>query len=379
MKFWGLPPAEAKLPLVPLIKSYFGGEDDFAVALSQRLGVENCLVAESARGLLYSLFCYLSQRAGTERNEVLLPGYTCYSVAAAAVKAGLKVALYDLDPSTLQADVESVRNNITSRTLAVVGQYLLRRTPDFNDLSREVRSHGIPVILDSSQSLDWAGVRVDTVQADFILYSFGRGKPLPLGSGGALVATESGVLNEIFPQENEMAQKRGCFLYPLMVQMFCNPRLYWILERLPLGLGQTRFDTGFQVKAMPTLYQRIGVAGLSFIEKLNIHRITISKVYKKFFTEYHSHGMYSCDNDAFIRYPVFITNISNIDKVHKYGARMFYPSALCDVDQLKPYLSKMMCMTIGSVEISKKIITLPTHLAVDTDCAQEIAKNIINI
>jgi perosamine synthetase len=86
-----------------LIGGYFANSHNFAEKLGDYLGSDGCILANSASALLYVLFCYLRTRAGKDKTEVLIPGYTCYSVPAAAVKAGLRVSLYDMDPGDLPA------------------------------------------------------------------------------------------------------------------------------------------------------------------------------------------------------------------------------------------------------------------------------------
>ena len=56
------------------------------------------------------------QRIGTK--QVLIPGYTCYSVAASVVKAGVDIRCYDLDPHTFWPDERSVQSLAGKNTLA---------------------------------------------------------------------------------------------------------------------------------------------------------------------------------------------------------------------------------------------------------------------
>ena len=124
----------------------------------------------------------LWKRAGKQRNEVLIPGYTCYSVAASVVRAGLKIQVYDLDPRTFQPDLDSVKQGLNERTLAIVTQHLFgipSPVEGIKDLAGEVGAH---LIEDAAQSMgaSQAGHQVGTL-GDFGFYSFGRGKPLPLG------------------------------------------------------------------------------------------------------------------------------------------------------------------------------------------------------
>ena len=67
----------------------------------------------------------LKKKHDGKRKEVIIPGYTCYSVAAAVAKAGLKIQVYDLDPGTFEPNIDSLERTISKkRTLAIVHQHL---------------------------------------------------------------------------------------------------------------------------------------------------------------------------------------------------------------------------------------------------------------
>ncbi|MGV1098212.1 aminotransferase class V-fold PLP-dependent enzyme [Thiovibrio sp. JS02] len=371
MMWHALPPAEAKLPFFSMARGVVAGNDDFADALAEFLKVKRCLVAESARALLYLLFCFLRKRAVAGGDEILIPGYTCYSVAAAVVKAGLRVALYDLDPGTLQADLEDVRRKIGPRTLAVVGQHLLGIPSHIEGLAAIAREHGIPVVLDSAQALG-EPTENPGAGADFTVFSFGRGKPLPLGSGGAMIAKDPGELDNMRPESFLDRQRMGNFLLPFLVQIFIKPRLYWILEKLPLGLGRTVYDPGFAVEAMPRAYQRIGVAVLPELARLNRHRIMIGKLYQDRFQAQAAGGAER--TPAYTRYPLLVRNQSDTGLLAAHGVRRLYPLALCDLAALGKALAGAAGGTPGAREIAERLITLPTHLAVERKTAEMIIR-----
>ncbi|HEV2146488.1 MAG TPA: DegT/DnrJ/EryC1/StrS family aminotransferase, partial [Longimicrobiaceae bacterium] len=51
---------------------------------------------------------------------VALPAFTCYDVASAAVGAGVRAALYDVDPATLAPDLDSLERVLSAGAGAVV-------------------------------------------------------------------------------------------------------------------------------------------------------------------------------------------------------------------------------------------------------------------
>ena len=371
MTFYALPPAETKLTIQTLAGGYFGNSPDFAERLCEYLGVKGCVLANSARSLLYLLFYHLRSRTDGAKTEVLVPGYTCYSVPAAAVKAGLKVSLYDMNPHTFQPDMDDVARKIRPSTLAVVGQHLLGVPSDMESLVKTARQHGIWCIEDAAQRLQ--SPRQESRQvADFTLYSFGRGKPLPLGKGGALIAAKQKELIGIPVALEARGRETTNYLLPLAIQIFSRPRFYWILEKLPLGLGQTIYDPAFAVSTMPRLYRKMGVRGLEELEKLNLHRALIGKIYRDYFSD-ENNGQMKQASLACVRYPLLVQNNGGANALFNLGVRQMYPFALCDLPQLRDELTDQEVKTPGAREIAARLITLPTHLAVNELTANRIA------
>jgi len=92
------PPGETKIPLGSVFSAIVSSKGNFKWTLCNYLGVDKCVLGNSGRALLYGLLDALKRKDGNIRNEVLIPGYTCYSVAASVAKAGLKIRAYDMDP-----------------------------------------------------------------------------------------------------------------------------------------------------------------------------------------------------------------------------------------------------------------------------------------
>ncbi|GAB6059661.1 DegT/DnrJ/EryC1/StrS family aminotransferase [Desulfonatronum parangueonense] len=374
MFFHNIPPAETRLSWIALSKGFIPGRSDFSGKMRETLG-RPCILAGSARVLLYLLFKELRAHAGPERSEVLLPGYTCYSVAAAAVKAGLRVALYDLDPHTFQPDPGSLEEALSDRTLAAVGQSLLGMPLDPEGLTDAAKRHGVCLIEDSAQCMD-AGQSKRSAWADYTVYSFGRGKPLPLGGGGALFANRAEApiaLSRISETVRACPEKNKSPIAPAMIRIMSRPRLYWMLEKLPLGLGRTIYDPAFPVTAMAPALQRIGTTALADLELLNTHRAEIGTIYTQGFQSTSRPGTMH-RTPSCIRFPILVRRQDKIRLLQAYGARRLYPLALGDLPELRPRLAESVSATPGAVEIARRLITLPTHMAVSQRMARSIVE-----
>lgn len=371
---YALPPAETRLPLRALARGIFPGKHDFTGKLTKILNTESCILANSARSLLYLVFQELKKNADPVQNQVMIPGYTCYSLPAAVVRAGLKASLYDLNPHTFQPDLDDLRQRISARTLAVVGQHLLGVPADIQALAGIAGDHGVCCVEDSAQMLQETGNGYTrTGGADYTVYSFGRGKPLPLGQGGALISRGKHDLEPIARKIAPLNNSNGRSLMPAAVRILSWPGLYWSLEKMPLGLGRTIYDPGFQLAAMSLAYQCLGDSALDDLDRLNRHRSLIAKVYNKAFgADAYTQGI----KVPPVRYPLLVDQQEKADKLARYGVRRLYPQALCDLKALKPELADPDIMTPGARKISQRLITLPAHLGISENMARKISNNV---
>lgn len=175
-----------------------GAIRSLSAAATERLTRGLCAAGARDRGWLVSTgraamtlaFAAMKRAAGDPRRvEIVLPGYTCYSVPAAVERAGLVPRICDVDPVTLTPDLDSLAGVDFSRVLAVVSANLYGLPNDLEATESLARHHGIFMLDDAAQAL---GARYRGRPAgnfgDVGLYSFDKGKNITTLQGGALVA-----------------------------------------------------------------------------------------------------------------------------------------------------------------------------------------------
>jgi dTDP-4-amino-4,6-dideoxygalactose transaminase len=124
-------------------------------------------------------------RSSVEAPEVVLPAYGCPDLVAASVYAGVQPRLVDTTPGQWGYDLDGLAAAITGSTVAVVAVNLLGTGDQAPELREITAARGVALIQDSAQHLPqefpvrWLG--------EYVVLSFGRGKPLNLLRGGALL------------------------------------------------------------------------------------------------------------------------------------------------------------------------------------------------
>jgi len=115
-------------------------------------------------------------------DEVICPAFTFYATAESIARRGATPVFADIDPATLNVDVQDVAAKITDRTRAIMPVHLFGRPAPMPELVEL----GLPVIEDAAQAFGAAGVA--TLGA-ISTYSFYPTKNMFCLGDGGLVAT----------------------------------------------------------------------------------------------------------------------------------------------------------------------------------------------
>lgn len=161
---------------------------DVASTLVKRFGAAGVALTDSGTSALVLAMRLTAGAGGT----VALPAYGCIDLTAAAVFADVRVRLYDVDPATLSPDLESVARTVSRGIDAIVVVHFYGYPADVVGVTRIAAEAGVSVIEDAAQgtggTLD--GTRLGGLGPLSIL-SFGRGKGLTGGRGGALLLRDT--------------------------------------------------------------------------------------------------------------------------------------------------------------------------------------------
>jgi perosamine synthetase len=190
-------------------------------------------------------------RRSRDRPVVALPAYACPDVGTAALGAGYAIRLYDTDPDTLQPDPASVGQALTEGATHVVCTHLFGRLVDVASLASLVTSHGAVLIEDAAQHAGGTlrGVRGGAL-ASLSILSFGRGKGLNAGGGGALLMPH-GVMDEGPSVMAPPPSGSRILCAAVLADQLSSPWLYRLPARVPaLGIGETRYHAPRPVAAM---------------------------------------------------------------------------------------------------------------------------------
>jgi len=248
------PPVWSPLTLGAIVAgiraAWLGGRSTSREALDQGLrsayGPRQLFLTDSGTS---ALTLALQAANSATSAPMALPAYCCYDIATAADGAGIDFHLYDIEPATLSPDLVSLRRAFESGARTVVVAHLYGVPADLGALERLASEFGAIVIEDAAQGSGcvWKGRPAGAHGAMGVL-SFGRGKGVTGGGGGALLVNDPGLVAAVSAAWNASTgprAPRGTVLDLLRLTaqwLFGRPGLYSIPASLPfLGLGETRY------------------------------------------------------------------------------------------------------------------------------------------
>lgn len=186
--------------------------------------------------------------------EVILPGYGCPDLVAAAVFAGLKPVLVDVAPDDPGYDLEALAGALSTNTVAVVAVNFLGIGERMEAIRSLLDNHpGVALIEDDAQ---WYPEALGELSGDFVCLSFGRGKPVSLLGGGALLARPEAadLVKSVASRTCRGSALTDGIRYAaktLAYNVALQRHVYSLIARLPrMQLGRTQYDPLEEIGAM---------------------------------------------------------------------------------------------------------------------------------
>lgn len=212
-----------------------------AAAPPELAGFSACYVNSGTAALALALIA-ARRRAAVDSPEVILPGYACPDLVSAAVHAGVRPVLVDIGGGDPGYELAALKNALSADTVAVVAVNFLGIRERLDELRELLRQWPQAVLVEDDAQ--WFPEPGSALSGDAVCLSFGRGKPVSLLGGGALLL-RNGVFDD-FVAAAELAQAvlPGAS-YRWKVRAYntlLHPLGYGLLSRNPLlQLGRTVF------------------------------------------------------------------------------------------------------------------------------------------
>lgn len=208
-------------------------------------------------------------------DEVICPLFTCSATNIPLLHMGARPVFVDVDPTTMNIDVEDLKRRITDRCKAIVTVDFGGLPCDYSEIQEIATDMGIPVIQDAAHSLGSSYMgKVTGTFSDITVFSFQAIKHITTGDGGMLTFRDS--------KYSERAK-----------------RLRWFgIDRTKKSGGVWENDileAGFKYH-MNDIAASIGIASLKDFHKIKLHRNRLNDIYFEELSQVS--GVYSAGRDS---------------------------------------------------------------------------------
>lgn len=327
--------------------------------------------------------------------EVLIPAYGCPDLVSAIVAQGAVPVFIDLIPNRPWMDVERIRKAISGNTVGIVAVNFLGIPERLTQLSAIARQHGIRLIDDSAQC--FPPVSTQEHHADCIVQSFGRGKPINLMGGGALLVKDSMPKGAgCYWAGEEHLTVSGPFLWAVKrvaVNLMMSRIPYSFLARLPfLKLGETCYKPLQKIQTVKCLEGPLNSGIRAFMARAPRHleydRILAAGPSASPFTllplkcKSENGLLMARYSEPMLRYPILMNSPYERDRLLELfeneglGVNVLYGRALPEVEGVASAIgiSPEPGDFVTAKSFAERLLVLPTHDSVSVEQISRISR-----
>ncbi|HCS64608.1 MAG TPA: hypothetical protein DIW64_11315 [Cellvibrio sp.] len=334
-------------------------------------GINQYWVDSGTSALALALLDAKAQFPHVHQPRAIIPGYCCPDLVAACVYAGIEPVAVDISVNDPAYDCAQLRAQLDDRVVAIIAVNFLGVAEQLAELRGLIASLGLRTRLIEDNAQWFPTQKNEAIfESDYVVFSFGRGKPLSLLGGGLLLAAaplSSHVQQQIAPSPSVSA------LLPLKIRAYnwlLQPQLYLLLNRNPLlHLGQTKYVALEKIAALD--HFRVSLLSENF------HRYTkrstdIVDVYTAAVAVNGLQRMASLESARarrLLRYPLLCASAAGRDKLlarlqkEGLGATPMYPAAIDAISGVEGRVSVPAALD-NARHFAQCFISLPTHAGV---------------
>lgn len=314
-----------------------------------------------------------------ESPKVIIPGYCCPDLVAAAVFAGVRPVAVDTQKDLPFYDLAQVEKIIDSNTVAIIGVNFLGYRESLEDLRVLADRYSVSLIEDNAQ---WFPDGEYISISDYVVFSFGRGKPVSLLGGGVLFHKEElvvlDIIDPIEKQESDVKLRLKYFAYNILL----NPVCYGVLSRLPfIQLGKTQYDPLVQLSLMNQFQKDILCSNFELYKQRS--RMPEGK-YKRILAKINSTVLESRSRSRMLRYPLLCESAELRQSMYSQlksaglGVSLLYNNSIDAIEGVKPLIEVPFPLQCAA-SFARRLLTLPVHEFVGNEHISNLEKIVTEI
>ncbi len=301
------------------------------------------------------IFCYWKGRVALytalkaigvkEKDEVILPAFTCVVVPNAIIYLGARPVYVDIDKESLNTTLSNIQAATTVKTKCILIQNTFGLSSEVDEIVAFAKSKGIVTIEDCTHGFGGTNQnRPNGVRSDFAFFSTQWNKPFSTGVGGFLLVNNLDYLKSV-NEVNKLLIKPGfkkSIILKILISFkkaFLGDRTYWFflklyrfLSKMGLVVGSssgseissTVMDDNYFMGAAKVQFSQ-GLSALIHLDELMLLRKKNAAIYSSFLQ---SNGKIYVkeifnENHSFLKYPILIKDrVSFLAKAEKASVQL---------------------------------------------------------
>ena len=130
-------------------------------------------------------------------DEVIAPVFTCTATNIPFLYMGIKILFADIDPNTMNIDVNHVNQLINKNVKAIICVHYGGLPCDMDELQNIANKWSIPIIEDAAHAVGakYKGLTIGSI-SDFTMFSFQAIKHITTGDGGMLIVKNKELIDQ---------------------------------------------------------------------------------------------------------------------------------------------------------------------------------------
>lgn len=362
--FYQLPPAGRSVRLATT--------DDAERVLSGHFAPYGVALFGSGTAALAGILRDIVAACTTGRPEVLLPAYTCPQLVSAILHAGARPILVDLEADRPWMDAGDLARKLSPRSVAIIAVHLFGIPERIISLAKIAADAGVILIEDGAQRPFGRDTSAEP-SGDFVVLSFGRGKPVSVLEGGAVLVPPGQDRIRVTCPGILRAGMMGAALYVAKLGLYNlmrRPRWYWVPAGLRvLNVGETRFRPFTRIDGMRSVaLTRLPANLLHSREKHVVRQGVVAAMIAHLSRGSMIDLPQACHagHMPLLRYPILLSTREWRDRIFRelegrgLGASRMYEHVLPDIPGMpRIFPAGSACPQAGS--FADRLLTLPVH------------------
>ena len=156
---------------------------EFETKFKKFIGAKDCVAVDSGTAALHLAL----SMTNLKNKEVLVPSFTFASTVNAILYNGGKPVFVDIDPNTLNIDIQDLENKITKKTSLILPVYYAGLHSSIKQIQKISKNYNLEVVSDAAHACgaNFNQKKIGT-EFDYVCFSFHPVKNLAMPKGGMI-------------------------------------------------------------------------------------------------------------------------------------------------------------------------------------------------